>query len=287
MMNITNIISTKSYYRFVEFVSKLNGNGLNHERFKLIALDLIEAQTKDEKSAKRVSDAYLYILTNIKQSFSSSIIANTYYLLTETLLAEPIIDKILNNYYIHSNEDTYLRVMYMQKEILKHNVDNKVILSFLISNFIMLKSGRNCLIPYPYSHQQYKANININDNQTWLELISGMEEKPSLHSDIQITKEEIINRIQPSLSFMKEKYHISYLGLYGGIVKGITTVSSDIDFLVLFEENLLGFQRGQNINNLKEFIKDVIKYEVDIIDFTHALKKLDISEMNNLITLIK
>ena len=86
---------------------------------------------------------------------------------------------------------------------------------------------------------------------------------------------------------MKEKYHISYLGLYGGIVKGITTVSSDIDFLVLFEENLLGFQRGQNINNLKEFIKDVIKYEVDIIDFTHALKNLDISEMNNLITLIK
>lgn len=50
---------------------------------------------------------------------------------------------------------------------------------------------------------------------------------------------------------------------------------------------LLDFERGRKSRDLKSFLNRVLGGEVDLIDFTHALKDLDIQEMQNAIVLIK
>lgn len=76
MINIKKSISVKSFYRFVEFVSKLCGSKLRHERYKQIALDIIEAQSEEEVNAKRLSNALLYVLNNSKQSLGKEQLNN-------------------------------------------------------------------------------------------------------------------------------------------------------------------------------------------------------------------
>ena len=68
------MISPKSFYRFIEFISKLCGGGLTHEKYKQIALDVTSAESKEEKEVKSLADFYHYILLNIKQPFSIEII---------------------------------------------------------------------------------------------------------------------------------------------------------------------------------------------------------------------
>lgn len=210
-MNINNIISIKSYYRFVEFVSLLAGNGLNHERYKLISLDLIEAESKEEQFAKHLADSYLYILSNIKQSLSPHILNKCYYLLNETLLTENIINKILSCYYRHINEDIIVQTIYLQKTILKTDIEQRIPLSFILSNYLLLKNDHQPLIPYRHTFDQYLANININDDETWLELITSMIEKEHCNNYSQIDKDEFISLIKGELPNIKNKYHISFL----------------------------------------------------------------------------
>ena len=287
MMNINNIIPIKSYYRFVEFVSLLVGNGLNHERYKLISLDLIEAESKEEQFAKHLADSYLYILSNIKQSLSPHILNKCYYLLNETLLTENIINKILSCYYRHINEDIIVQTIYLQKTILKTDIEQRIPLSFILSNYLLLKNDHQPLIPYRHTFDQYLANININDDETWLELITSMIEKEHCNNYSQIDKDEFISLIKGELPNIKNKYHISFLALYGGIVKGILTSSSDVDLLIQYDEQLLDFERSQNTLLLKQYLKDITHLDIDIIDFSHALHHLDINEMNNIVVLIK
>ena len=287
-MNVINVVSIKSFYRFVEFVSKLCGGGLTHEKYKEIVLDIINAESIEEKEVKSLSNSYQYILNNINQSFSKDILRNAYYLLTSVILDDVLIDKILNSFYININDIPEHRAMYLQKVILKMNISRKIELAFILSNLIMLSCKRYPLIPYSHIFEEYKLNIKLQDNEKWLFLISQMEDKSKETQNYKtINKDDIIEIIRPRLNYITNKYNLSFLALYGGIVKGFITSSSDVDFLVSFNSELLDFERGQNIINLKTDLIDLLQADVDIIDFTHAINNLDIEEMENIIVFVK
>ena len=103
-MLIGQNVNIKHFYRVIEFVSKLVGVKLTHERFKLIALDEYKAETEAELRVKSFGNAYLYLLNNIKQSLTTKIINNAYYLLTGDALDKEISNKILETYYKYYDE---------------------------------------------------------------------------------------------------------------------------------------------------------------------------------------
>ena len=64
------------------------------------------------------------------------------------------------------------------------------------------------------------------------------------------------------------------------------TTQSDLDLLVIFDKEMLPLEKGMIIKKLCDFLENKIKIHIDILDFSHALENLDISEMENIITLI-
>ena len=74
--------------------------------------------------------------------------------------------------------------------------------------------------------------------------------------------------------------------MYGSYAKEKVTPQSDLDLLVIFDKELLPLEKGMVIKNLTDYLENKIKIHLDILDFTHALENLDISEMENLITII-
>jgi len=81
-------------------------------------------------------------------------------------------------------------------------------------------------------------------------------------------------------------YHIQKLYLYGSYAKEKVTTQSDLDLLVIFNKEMLPLERGIIIKNVTDYLENKINIHLDILDFTHALENLDISEMENLITII-
>ena len=82
------------------------------------------------------------------------------------------------------------------------------------------------------------------------------------------------------------RYHVEKLYLYGSFAKNTMNKNSDIDFLVMLEEDIINIEKERIIKELIEYLTKEIGIKVDIIDFTHAMKVLEINEMENIITLI-
>ncbi len=288
-MLISKEIDIKSYYRFIEFCSKLLKYNVTHERFKRLAFDDYKAESLDEIKVKQFSNAYLYMLNNANQSFTESFLQDIYYLLTHKQLSKTTSNKILQSHYINYNENIHYHVVLVHLCVLENVKQRKIEFAFIISNYVMLKNNRYPIIPYEGVHKKYKQairknNINMDDLMV---IFSQSEAFPNEYKkNNQLTSNTIIETIQHNKQTIIENYHISKLYLYGSFAKENTNPQSDLDILAVFSNDISRLEKAIHTKNLQDFIESKLNIHVDILDFNYALKRLDISEMENIITLI-
>ena len=77
-----------------------------------------------------------------------------------------------------------------------------------------------------------------------------------------MTKSEILNRLREDSDYLREKYGVKQIGLFGSFQQGKEGKESDIDLLV-------NLQRGHkdffNYMRLKEHLEDLLGREVDLV----------------------
>jgi predicted nucleotidyltransferase len=76
------------------------------------------------------------------------------------------------------------------------------------------------------------------------------------------SKEEIIKTLQKNKDFIKQKYGVKYLALFGSFARGEQTDNSDIDILVEFYKEKKTFD---NYMDLKFYLESLFKRKVDLI----------------------
>ncbi len=286
-INFCNI-TTKSYYRFIEFLSLLCGIDISHERFKQVILDNIEAVTNEDKQVKSLANSYLYILSNIKQPLSLEIIYTSYFLLTGKNIDKSESEIILSTYYYNNNTDAYNKAIAVHKIILNVIKNRKIEFAFIISNYILLKNKKGQLLPHPRIVNDYNTNLRIDDYSDWIFLFKQMEDRQTFSEGYPLpSKEDVIEKIKNISNTLKTTYKVKFLALYGSIVKNIQNESSDIDFLIDFDNNLIDYEKGLLKEKLIKYLKEELDERIDLVDFKHALKELNINEMEKIIVLIK
>lgn len=280
-------INDKEFYRFIEFTMKMQGTGLIHERIKQIIKDKTQALSVEEKEVRNLTDAFTYIVNNVNQTFSKETINKSYYMLNLEVMDEEKQEEILKTYYKYSDESIYLRVAKIQNKIIELKINKKIEYSLLLANLIMLKKSRGILITYPNISEIYKeALINRNEEKLML-LYSRLETiSNSENESKEIDVEKINEYIKRNKNYILARYHVEKLYLYGSFAKNTMNKNSDIDFLVILEEDIINIEKERIIKELIEYLTKEIGIKVDIIDFTHAMKVLEINEMENIITLI-
>ena len=286
-MLVSKEIDIKLYYRFVEFTSRLVGFSLPHERFKRIILDDFKAESREEKEVKQFANAYLYILNNLNQSVTKEVLQESYYLLTHECLDVELSRQILETFYMHFDENSHYVAMMVHLKILELIKKRKIEFAFMISNLIMLKKERYPLIPYEYMYEVYKQTIENKNKDKLMVIFSQIEAITKPHENhSNISKEEIMVKINENKQYLIKEFYLSKLYLYGSYAKERVTTQSDLDLLVIFDKEMLPLEKGMIIKKLCDFLENKIKIHIDILDFSHALENLDISEMENIITLI-
>jgi len=72
--------------------------------------------------------------------------------------------------------------------------------------------------------------------------------------------EEIERTIKKHKKFLKEKYQVKNIGIFGSYSRGEATPKSDVDILVEFSEPL-----GWEFFDLKEFLEKILDRNVDLV----------------------
>ncbi len=75
------------------------------------------------------------------------------------------------------------------------------------------------------------------------------------------TKEEIINILKKELSFLKEKYGVKKIGVFGSYSKEMQNEKSDVDILVKFEKPIGFF----DFIMLEDYLTEKLKIKVDLV----------------------
>ncbi|MCB9498816.1 MAG: nucleotidyltransferase domain-containing protein [Bacillales bacterium] len=286
-MQINNRINIKLFYRFIEFTSKLLGTGLTHEKIKLLALDIDKAESLEEINLKRFSSAHLYLLNSVSQSFTKDILDTSYFILSGEKLDDEVSEGILNKYYMNLDDAAHYLSSLIHFAVLDSVSFRKVEFAFLLSNYVMLKKETNPIIIYDCTKDKYNKAIEDNDiDELGLVFFEAEQVEKPKESDVFISKEQIFSLIKENRPKIKDYYNVKKLYLYGSYAKEKTTGYSDLDFLVVYKDKILNTEKTMATMLLREYLDSLFHVKTDIIDFTHALEKLDIGEMENTITLI-
>ena len=72
-----------------------------------------------------------------------------------------------------------------------------------------------------------------------------------------LSRNEIISLIKAEKPFLKEKFGVIHIGIFGSYAKDRQTIDSDIDFLVEFEEPRFDWIAGLNIYLKKKFDRKI------------------------------
>jgi len=73
---------------------------------------------------------------------------------------------------------------------------------------------------------------------------------------------EIVELIRCYNTYVKERFKIKEIGVFGSYVRGEQKADSDIDILVEFET---GYKTFDNYMELKFLLEDVLKSEIDLV----------------------
>lgn len=76
-----------------------------------------------------------------------------------------------------------------------------------------------------------------------------------------MNKEQIIKQIKEKLPFLKQKYNVERLGVFGSIARDEQTDKSDVDMLVEFSSPIGFF----DFIRLENFLSETLKQKVDLV----------------------
>lgn len=287
-MNVSHI-NEKVFYRFVEFTSRLIKYELAHEDYKLIALDKKEANTITEKKVKRLADSFLYLLNQTNQIIDLELVKTCYYLLTKKRLNKVCSEKIIKSIYLVRDDTPYIRAASAILAVYGLNIERKLEFAILLANYILIKNGMYPIILHEIDRSNLRYLLKTKSKKDLVELIY-MHEYQTRHGigqdanhNSEITIDYVIEVLKSHQIYLMNELKVKHVFLYGGLVKGSTNTSSDIDLLVDMGEDMVNYHKYEYINKIQAFLAEKIESKLDVLDFSYSLAYAEIKEMNNTI----
>ncbi len=276
----------KQINNLIYFLSKYNNLGIIHDRIKQISNDEYNCINEQEKDIKRFYNCANFVYSNVNQTFNEELLNQAYFLLTNNLIQQNIVKDIISVYYKNIDNSPHTVAAIVHLTIVKNLEFKSHEFAFIISNYIMLKKERWFLIPFEFCFNDYNTAIESNEISALIRLfydieIINKEKKPCLYS-----YDEVIKKIKNEHNYIVEKFNINKLYLFGSFAKKTHTEKSDLDFIVIFNEQLINDEKSKNLKKLKKHLEECFECDVDLLDFSYAIDVFDKSQMEHLITLI-
>jgi|SRR5690554_22211 len=280
-------IGLKDFFRVVKNTHYLNSNTIPYEKIKKIIIGVDKPVSKEEILIKNFSDAFIYLLRNINASFNIDLVNKTYYILTNSILDEKTANEIVKEYFLYNDENAHYKALKIHECIIKNMDASNIKMAIMFSNYIMIRSKRRPLVILPSFFKRYKSII-LNDKGT-------KEEKILLFAELEVdnkkTKENsrLIDCKEACLNLFKlrkdiENFGVEKLYVFGSVAKGDNTINSDLDLLVKMRKDVFNFERRINQVELKEFLEEKLRIDVDIVEFDYAITTFDTYELENIRT---
>lgn len=255
---------------------------------KLLAKEIIcnryTPHTKYEKSLKAISNCLNYLSDNVVVYFDSNLIIESYYLLTHKVLAKKRANAIVETYYEYINCSLEENLLMILETISKVIYYSKKEFAILISNYLFIKmAGYSIKITKnmtPIIQNMFITKENILNLIVYFHHYS----KPKVKENY-MSREEIFKFFRNERELLLIRFPIKRLFLFGSYADGMKNSHSDLDLLVIFNDEVTMMESLSLKNKLTDYIENQLKINVDIINFQYAMNYMDYMSLNKILTI--
>lgn len=277
-------MGSKNINKIIYYLLLLTKKGVPKEKIIQISNDEIRCLTKEEIHIKKLINTFNHLFNNINQTFNKTIIKELYFLLTNELINENLLNEIIDLYYKNLDYSPYYLISILHLFIIEKF--KSIDFAFVISEFIIFKKNKTLIIPLEYIKVEYRNAITSKNISELIKVFYEIEFKDKKIIPCKLNKEEIIQTIKTLKEELINQFLIEKIYLFGSFVKNTNNENSDIDFLVVFQNDLINFEKNNQIEKLKNYLSMKLECSVDVVDFTFALNELGKNEVESTIMII-
>lgn len=249
---------------------------------KEIILDKRQALTKAERELKSIANSLNYLASNVSSAIAVPLIKESYYLLTHKQLNKDKASKIVSKYYQYIDCDLEELIINLLEALNVSIHYSKLQYAILLIYFLFLKKRKEVVITKkmkPLLLQMLKDKRKLTE-LLWLFRNSTIENKGK-----GLDKNEVLDYFARNRRELKLRFPIKRLYLFGSYADGMYNENSDLDLLVIFDDEVTGVESLSLKNSLTEYLKNQLKTPVDIIQFQYAMDYMDIMSLNKILTI--
>lgn len=285
------LIVRKKIASLIERVLRGYEIDFSHDRYKQIIYGEIEADTKLENKMKRYYDGYMYLLKNNKTAFTKGLLKRFLMIMLDEKIDEYILLKIVNEYnQLRWDEAREMAIKvhnYVYEELKDINEMERILIALMLFNSSLVRRNHPIIT---FTLRNIIKYINLMKEKADVsELIkdainSSRYQEKSYYKNLRpITLMDIYYKMNDMKKEIEEKYKIKSILIYGSFSKGLERKDSDIDFLVMLDENISYKEKLKLIEELKDELTKEFKRYVDIHEINKYLNDFMINETKNAI----
>lgn len=255
---------------------------------KLLAKEIIlnkrQALTNAERELKSISNSLIYLTSNVSSEIAVPLIKESYYLLTHKQLNKDKASKIVSKYYEYIDCDLEELIINLLEELNVSIHYSKIQYALLLIYFLFLKKRKEVVV----ITKNMKPLIlqMLKDKGKLMELLRLFKNSSIENNGIKrLDKNEVLDYFSRNRRELKLRYPIKRLYLFGSYADGMNNENSDLDLLVIFNDEVTGVESLSLKNSLTEYLKNQLKTHVDIIQFQYAMDYMDIMSLNKILTI--
>ncbi len=275
------LIVHKKVGKLIEKIVNFYELNLSHERFKAVIFNQDEFQTGLEEKVKNYYDAYLYLLNNHKMPFTTSLIKKFYYLIYEKGMDENIALKLSSTYIFFCNLPRITKAielyLYAFDLLEQESEYERWMISLMFLNYVLVKEHIPCIYLMYSDLKKYLEYGNDKEKIRKLlynVIVNSKFQKKSYYRNLKkLDRNDIQTFILANEKKLKEDFYLEHIFLYGSFAKNSERLDSDIDFLVIFKEDISYKEKKAKKEAVIEFLTKAFQRFVDIQEIFTVLSK--------------
>ena len=265
-------------------IAKCMDSSVQKVKAKNIILNKEYPTNKSEYLIRSINDCRLFLQDNISYLIDRNLFIKSYFLLTGKKLSNKKAERLVYVYYQYKDEEDFIvELIYELNSVIKYKKVEYALL--LLNYFFVRKNGYEIRIPqskFKELKMMFKDKEYISKN---IEFIKSVSKKIDRRN-----KRLSLNKIIKFFNMNKEKiintYSIKNIFLFGSYAERTNNFYSDLDLLVIFNDNVMSMDAIDLRNKFICFLENKLDIDVDVLLFEDSIKVIDPMSLNKTIKII-
>lgn len=281
-INNKELFVRKRIASFIEKIFNYIGCRFEHDNIKRILYAEDSFKTNNEEKAKYAYDAYKYLLLNRKNPFTNRMLNTFFFIYFGHEIDLNVSLRLATRYFdfidrspIESAVDFHFISL---EEMGCIPEEDKFVISFMFFNYILTK---NDIPTIKFLHCDFERYVELKKiNATKIDfydyffeviLRNKFQDKSYYKNLKEISLKDIYDVILADKEYIKDKFQIKHISVFGSFAKGLNRIDSDIDLLVSFSLDLTGEEKRKLADEFKNYYLNKFNRFIDVSEISEYL----------------